>query len=369
MKLIFNRSVSVILSAVMLFVSALSLNGCGVKDNSQTMETAATIAETAQAFEEPQQKRKIIIDTDTAGDDASALIIAAKDKNIDILGVTVCAGNVSLDQAVKNALMTLEMAGSDAPVYAGASTTYTGKERETFSVYGKDGMGDQDLIHPTRKAEEKGAVDFIVEAVKANPDEVEIVALGPVTNLALAFDKDPETMKRVKKYWSMGTAGFGPGNATPVAEFNVYHDAEAYKVLVDSGVAITAIGFDMLPEETRFSKEELDKLEKKGGLSEFFAKAFSGLIEFNTETRGLPIADDADGVAMACVLWDDYLKKTQPCHASVMTDDNEAYGQVILYKEGYGYDSQVTFDNYNFYVATETNSKIFKEKLIALLDE
>lgn len=210
MKLIFNRSVSVILSAVMLFVSALSLNGCGVKDNSQTLETATTIAETTQASDEPQQKRKIIIDTDTAGDDASALIIAAKAKNIDILGVTVSAGNVSLDQAVKNALMTLEMAGSDAPVYAGASTTYTGKERETFSVYGKDGMGDQDLIHPTRKAEDKGAVDFIVEAVKANPDEVEIVALGPVTNLALAFDKDPETMKRVKKYWSMGTAGFGP---------------------------------------------------------------------------------------------------------------------------------------------------------------
>ena len=127
MKLIFNRSVSVILSAVMLFVSALSLNGCGVKDNSQTMEPATTIAETTQAFEEPQQKRKIIIDTDTAGDDASALIIAAKAKNIDILGVTVSAGNVSLDQAVKNALMTLEMAGSDAPVYAGASTTYTGK--------------------------------------------------------------------------------------------------------------------------------------------------------------------------------------------------------------------------------------------------
>lgn len=369
MKMIFNRSVSVILSAVMLFGGALSLDGCGVKDNLQTMETATTIAETTQAFDEPQQKRKIIIDTDTAGDDASALIIAAKDKNIDILGVTVSAGNVSLDQAVKNALMTLEMAGSDAPVYVGASTTYTGKERETFSVYGKDGMGDQDLIHPTRKAEDKGAVDFIVETVKANPDEVEIVALGPVTNLALAFDKDPETMKHVKKYWSMGTAGFGSGNATPVAEFNVYHDAEAYKVLVDSGVEITAIGFDMLPEETNFSKEELDELEKKGGLSEFFAKAFSGLIEFNTETRGLPIADDADGVAMACVLWDGYLKKTQPCHASVMTDDNEAYGQVILYKEGYGYDSQVTFDNYNFYVATETDSKIFKEKLIALLDE
>ena len=94
MKLIFNRSVSVILSAVMLFVSALSLNGCGVKDNSQTMKTTTTIAETTQAFDEPQQKRKIIIDTDTAGDDASALIIAAKAKNIDILGVTVSAVSI-----------------------------------------------------------------------------------------------------------------------------------------------------------------------------------------------------------------------------------------------------------------------------------
>ena len=144
-----------------------------------------------------REKRKIIIDTDTAGDDAVALIIAAKTQNVEILGVTVSAGNVNLEQAVKNALMTLEMADCDAPVYAGASAVYTGKERETFSVYGKDGMGDKDLIHPKRTAEDKSAVDFILETVKANPDEVEIVALGPVTNLALAFDKDPETMKQV----------------------------------------------------------------------------------------------------------------------------------------------------------------------------
>lgn len=316
-----------------------------------------------------KEKRKIIIDTDTAGDDATALIIAAKTENVEILGVTVSAGNVNLNQAVDNALMTLEKAGCDAPVYAGASATYTGKEREAFSVYGKDGMGDKDLIHPKRKAETKPAVDFIIDTVKANPDEVEIVALGPVTNLALAFDKDPDTMKHVKRYWSMGTAGFGLGNATPVAEFNVYHDAEAYKVFTESGVPITAIGFDMLPEETKFSKEELDELEKKGGLSEFVAKAFSGLIAFNTEARGLPIADDADGVAMACVLWDGYMLETQPCHAVVMTDDNEVYGQVVLFKEGYGYDSGVTYDSYDFNVVTKTESSAFKNTFTALLEK
>ena len=368
------KIVSVVLAVVLIAVSCIwAFTSVGSKKNTNkgdvTEAASTTATENTQAAVETNQKRKILIDTDTAGDDAVALIIAAKNKNVEILGVTVSAGNVKIDQAVDNALMTLEMAGCDAPVYKGASTTYTGKEREAFSVYGEDGMGDQGLIHPTRTAEDGDAVDFIIETVKANPDEVEIIALGPVTNLALAFDKDAETMKHVKKYWSMGTSGFGLGNATPVAEFNVYHDAEAYKVLTESGVPITAIGFDVLPEETTFTQEELDALEKKGGLSEYVAKAFSGLIKFNTEARGLAIADDADGVAMACALWDGYLKETQPCHAVVMTEDNDAYGQVILYQQGYGYDSGKTFNDYEFYVATETDSETFKDKLVALLEE
>ena len=368
------KIISVFLAAALVGVSctwALTTTGKQETTNNTSLTASSEVSEPKKSetvLPMSREKRRIIIDTDTAGDDAVALIIAAKTQNVEILGVTVSAGNVKLEQAVKNALMTLEMAGCDAPVYAGASAAYTGKERETFSVYGKDGMGDKDLIHPTRTAEDKSAVDFILETVKANPDEVEIVALGPVTNLALAFDKDPETMKQVKKYWSMGTSGFGLGNATPVAEFNVYHDAEAYKVLTESGVPITAIGFDILPEETSFTKDELDDIEKKGGLSEFVAKAFSGLIEFNTEAIGQPIAADADGVAMACVLWDGYLLETKSCHAAVMTDDDDCYGQVVLYQEGYGYDSGVTFDSYNFDVATKTASETFKDTLLKLLE-
>ena len=368
------KIISSFLAAALVGVSctwAFTSNGKKETEINSSLTTSSENSgktETKNVLPMSYEKRKIIIDTDTAGDDAVALIIAAKTQNVEMLGVTVSAGNVKLDQAVKNALMTLEMADCDAPVYAGASAAYTGKERETFSVYGKDGMGDMDLIHPTRTAEKKSAVDFILETVKANPNEVEIIALGPVTNLALAFDKDPETMKQVKKYWSMGTSGFGLGNATPVAEFNVYHDAEAYKVLTESGIPVTAIGFDMLPEETSFTKEELDELEVKGGLSEFVAKAFNGLIEFNTEARGQAIADDADGVAIACALWDGYLLETQSCHAVVMTDDNECYGQVVLFQEGYGYDSGVIFDSYNFDVATKTASGTFKENLISILE-
>jgi purine nucleosidase len=176
-------------------------------------------------------------------------------------------------------------------------------------------------------------------------------------------------MKRVKKFWSMGTSGFGTGNATPVAEFNVYHDAEAYKVLTESGVPITAVGLDVVTEEISFTGEDIAALEKKGGLSEFVGKSFKALIDFNKEGRGVEIADCPAGVAMACALWDGYIKKTEPCHAVVITDNNEAYGQVILYRKGFGYDSQITFDNYDFDVVTETESETFKDKLFALLDE
>lgn len=368
------KVLSAILAVALIAVScawAFTANGSKGQPTDKAGTEAPATADQGKALsaDKIQQKRKVIIDTDTAGDDAAALIIAAKDPNVEILGVTVSEGNVKLDQAVKNALMTLEAAGSDAPVYAGADTTYTGRPRDVFSVFGKDGMGDQDLIHPTRKAADGSAIDFILDTIKANPDEVEIIALGPVTNLALAFDKDAKTMKRVKRYWSMGTTGFGHGNATPVAEFNVYHDAEAYKVFAESGVPVTVLGLDMMNGDVIHTKEWLDEIASKGGLSEFFAKSFGGLVKFNEQANGKAYADNPDGTCMACVLWDGFVQDTEACHPVVMTEDNETYGQVVLYKKSRSYDSGITFEDYNFNVITKINSKGFREKLASLLEQ
>ena len=101
--------------------------------------------------------RRFIVDTDTASDDAAALMIAALSEEIDLLGVTIVAGNVWLKQATDNALMTLEVCGSDAPVYLGAKRPLFRERHETISVHGKDGMGDCDIIHPKRSPEEKRA--------------------------------------------------------------------------------------------------------------------------------------------------------------------------------------------------------------------
>ena len=313
-------------------------------------------------------KHLVIIDTDTGGDDATALILAAKSKNIEILGVTVAAGNVTLKQAVKNALMALEIAGCDAKVYPGAEKSFTGEERETFSVFGKDGMGDAGIINPKGKAQKQNAVDYMLEEINRHPGELEIFALGPATNIALAIQKDRETMLKVKRIWSMGTAGFGPGNATPVAEFNVYKDAEAYKIMLELGVPVTVIGLDMDDEPTWISEETWKKMQKGSPLQVFVAKAAGKLLEFK-KGNGLTAFDVPDAVAVATMAWPDFVRESVKCYGSCITTPGETYGMVIFYKEGFTYDSMPKVGKANVTVITKAKKKVFVDRLLKVLSE
>ena len=312
------------------------------------------------------EKHRIIIDTDTAGDDAAALIVAAKSPDIEILGVTVLAGNVSLEQGAKNALAVLELAGCDAPVYLGATSSLSGEENECFSVFGSDGMGDAGLIHPKRSPQtDKGAVDFILETIRANPGEIEIVALGPATNLALAIQKDRETMQKVKRIWSMGTAGFGPGNATPVAEFNVYKDAPAYKIMIELGAPMTVIGLDMDDDPTWVYEDMLDELKGGNEIQRFMAAAVGKLLEFK-KGNGIPAIDLPDAVAMACLAWPDFVEETTLCYGSCITEPGETYGMLIYYRDGYTYDSMPKIGKSNISLVTKIKKDEFIDRLNAV---
>lgn len=312
--------------------------------------------------------RRVIIDTDMGGDDAAAIILATKTPSIKIEGITVVSGNTNLEQAAKNALMTLEITGTTAQVYKGVDKSFTGVENDTVGVYGADGMGDAGLIHPKTSANEKSAVDFILETVKANLDEIEIILIGPATNVALAIAKDPVTMSRVKRFWSMGTAGFGQGNATPVAEFNVYKDAEAYKILLDSGVPTTILGLDMATPDTLFSEKTLDDMKKKSALNKFVAVGNGKFLDYSKQYLKLDSIYACDPLLMAAIVWDDFVLETEACHASCMTERNETYGQVIFYRKNYAYDSMPTFDNYNVEVITKIKSAEFVPRFIKTLD-
>ena len=314
------------------------------------------------------EAHKIIIDTDTAGDDAAALILAARSPDIEILGVTVLAGNVSLEQAAKNALAVLELIGCDVPVYLGATVPLSGDEKECFSVYGEDGMGDAGLIHPKGAPREQNAVDFILDTVRANPGEIEIVALGPATNLALAIQKDRATMEQVKRIWSMGTAGFGPGNATPVAEFNVYKDAPAYKMMLELGVPVTVIGLDMDDEPTWTYEEKLQEMREGNEIQRFMAACTHKLLEFK-KRNGIPAVDLPDAVAMACLVWPDFVQETTLCYGSCITTPGETYGMLVYYKNGFTYDSMPQIGKCNISVVSKAKKDEFVDRLNAVFTQ
>ena len=309
----------------------------------------------AEGSLEDTGRRKLIIDTDTGADDASALILAAKNEDIDILGVTVLVGNVDLESGANNALMSLEMAGSDVPVYKGSAENSSGEKIDAFSVFGSDGMGDADLIHPTRSAEDQDAITFILESIRQYPDEVEIVALGPATIVAKAIEQDPETMHKVKRIWSMGSAGLGPGNASPVAEFNVYADPLAYKEMLDSGIPITVVGLDMCNGEAQWTDEQFAKLEETNEIGHFVAASFGKIREFYASNGSAGSVMNCDCLTMACVLYPDFMKDTILCHGSCITDPGETFAQVIYYQDGFTYDAVSNAYDYNVSLASEVD--------------
>lgn len=323
--------------------------------------------------------RKIIIDTDTGSDDAVALMMCLRDPGVEIVALTTVSGNVDVDQATLNCLMSAQIAlGKDncPPVYKGADRPLYRSRVHARNVHGNDGMSDCGLIHPEIK-EVPGvkACDAIIDLVKQYPDEIEIAVIGPVTNLALAMMKDPETMKHLKCIWTMGTCGFGRGNTTPVSEFNVYADAEAYKVMMDFGVHVYVGGYDLCIGENAWFKEDTDELLASGSPAAIYAvRCNDKLADFCEAIGGQRRIDLPDAVSLAPMLWSDVVKKQVECMSYVCTNDDPTYGQVIFYDGGTLADMGPGFakgyygkKEPNCTVIYEIDSKLYKERLAQLL--
>lgn len=309
--------------------------------------------------------RKYIIDTDTGSDDAVALMMALKTNDIKIEAITTVCGNIPMLQATKNALMTIEVTkGFKPPVYSGSQNPLKRTLKTATSVHGNDGMGDQGLINPTIKVTGTDAVAKILEIVKNNPDEIEIVTIGPVTNIAKAILKDPEVMRNVKHIYSMATGGFGPGNITPVAEFNVFVDAEAFQIMLSSGIPITIAGFDICIGEAALNRDEIEYLRQSDSPAAKFAMLANGkklnwhIKNYNRYEINLP-----DPVAMAVALWDDIIIDSTPAHCYTCTLEEPSYGQVIVDTGKFGNKTKP----FNAVVIKSINIKLYKERLMKLL--
>ncbi|MET7733978.1 nucleoside hydrolase [Streptomyces sp. NPDC005402] len=190
----------------------------------------------------------VIIDCDTGVDDALALLFAVRHPGIDLRAVTCVAGNTDIDGVVRNTLTVLEQAGAgDIPVARGAARPLIEPVRTAQHVHGLDGMGDLGLPAPTRVAVDVDAVTLLRREILASPTPVTLVPTAPLTNIALLLRTHPEVVRNIERIVFMGGA-VATGNATPVAEFNVWHDPEAAAVLLTAGVPITMYGLDVFQQ-------------------------------------------------------------------------------------------------------------------------
>ncbi|MFS0821430.1 nucleoside hydrolase [Bacillus sp. 1P02SD] len=277
--------------------------------------------------------KKIIFDVDTGIDDAMAIAYAVNSPELDILGLTTSYGNVAVDEATRNTLAVLEKLGKKIPVYAGSEKPLVRGNRDGFAkrVHGEDGLGNVLDFEPATTAETQSAVDFIIEQVKKLPNEVTIIAVGPLTNLALALQKAPEIVEQVSDVVIMGGAVFVPGNATPHAEANIFTDPEAAKIVLSSGLPITLVGLDVTMQ-TLLPREKVDAW-RGSEVGDFFADMVGFYHDFyesaNPGIGGCGLHDPlAVGVAI-----DPSLVKTKDIAVDVISEGKED-GRTVPVPEG-----------------------------------
>ena len=192
--------------------------------------------------------QKIIIDTDPGQDDAVAILLAlASPDEIEVLGITAVAGNVPLSLTEKNARVVCELAGRpDIAVYAGCDRPLRRKLVTAEHVHGKTGLDGPDLPEPKTRLKEKHGVDFIIDTIMQEPENsVSLCPLGPLTNVASAILKEPKIASRIKQIVLMGGAYFEVGNITPAAEFNIFVDPDAAKIVFEAGIDMVVMPLDV----------------------------------------------------------------------------------------------------------------------------
>jgi len=278
--------------------------------------------------------RRFIIDTDTGSDDAVAIVMALRDPNVRVEAFTTVGGNVGVDRATENCLISIEMAGTYAPpVYKGLDRPIIREiieEEKNYDVHGYDGMGDIGLAPPKLKAEDEHAVDFLIRYIEANPDELELVTIGPVTNLAWVAHRSPETLKKLKRIYMMMGTGAWFGNVNGLTEGNAFMDPEALDIVLRyAGCDIVLIGWDMCINEYIFTKEDIEMLYATGSpIAKFCLDINQMLIKLNVSRFGEECFDMADPAAMAVALDPGMIEKSVTAYHHVETSKGIAYGAI-----------------------------------------
>jgi len=243
-----------------------------------------------------------VIDTDTASDDAVALIMALRSPDVEVVAITIVAGNVPTLQGSVNARYTVELCGASVPVHEGALAPLLRAPRPATSFHGEDGLGDQGYPAPGTPPAPGHAVPALIGAIRANPG-LTLVTLGPLTNVALAIAQAPDIVDLVGRCVVMGGAACTVGNMTPAAEYNIWCDPEAARMCFRSALPIEMVGWELCRGAANLDEEDVARCRAMDTpVSRFVVDCNATAFRANRELFGDPGIPLPDPVAMAIAL-------------------------------------------------------------------
>lgn len=275
------------------------------------------------------KKIPLLIDTDPGVDDALALLMAFNDDRHEVVGLTIAAGNVGLGHTVRNALKICEVADSDAPVFAGCPTPLLHPAPDAADVHGKDGLGDTGYTPSTREAGAEHAALAIIRLSHEHSGRLVLVALGPLTNLALALRLDPTLPGRIARLVVMGGAVTAQGNITASAEFNIHFDPEAAHIVFEAFPMADLADWEATVAHSLHHAEVREWLAVPTGRARFYEAVSRQTREWSEDRRG----DRwfcADALAMAWALQPDGAEQVEPRPMAVALEGRHSRGSTVV---------------------------------------
>ena len=319
--------------------------------------------------------KKIIIDTDTASDDAVALVMALREPALEVVAITTVMGNVSVEKATRNALMCVEYAGSyTVPVYEGMAKPMFREHHDAAVIHGNDGMGDLGYLkEPTITKEKLHAVDAIIKLIDEGNGDIELVTLGPLTNIGMAIIKAPEVMKKIPCITIMGGAAF-KGNTSPLSEFNIWQDAEAADILFGFSVPIVMAAIEACRGESEISADEMDRLVNTGSrLAKFCIECNKTVYTLTEKDTGIRSFTLPDPTAISVLVKPELITGSFDSYTRVETRGSEyVYGTTVndrRTKETSPFRAvqDESIGKFNCKVVYELNSRAYKDYIFSLI--
>jgi inosine-uridine nucleoside N-ribohydrolase len=272
---------------------------------------------------------RVVIDTDPGVDDAHAIMLAFAHSNTKVEALTVVAGNVGVQQATVNALVVLEMLGRDAPVFAGCADALVWPTPRRATTHGADGLGDGGYALPARKASAEHAANALIRLANEAPGELTLIAIGPLTNLALAASLDPDLPQKYKRLVVLGGAVRATGNSwNPAVEFNFYVDPEAAAIVLRRWPGVFLVPWETVMDHG-LSPEQVEALCSLGTVkAEFFRHSIRN--RYLKQIPGLKMLLEPDPLAMAVALEPELISHAEARYVEVELGGKLARGQVVV---------------------------------------